>query len=455
MGVRSARMSARPRGDGAGRRGRGAARAADPLQHGQPARQRARGAGVPRRPPRPPPASSASCSAPSPSAPTSSRGCAATPGADGPDAVLPRPRRHGARRPGRVDARPVVGRPRRRLPLGARRARHEVAGRGRGRRGGLAGALGLAPGARASCWSWRSSTRRPAARSARSGSPRRHPDKVRCDLLSTRAAAACSNTAGAAPLRGLLRREGRVPLHGHHRRRRRPRLDAGDGRQRAAEDGAAARALRRAPALLRADRRAARVPARRSARTPTTRRARSRACARADPRLATMFEPMLGVTFTPTRISASEKINVIPSRAELKVDCRVPPGLGEEEVRGGDRRGARRATAAYAASSSPSASSATARRSRSPLMDAISRLDRRARPRRARCVPVILPGFTDSRHFRAGVSRSASPTASSRSATSRCCETAPLIHGADERIDVRDLAFATELFATSRVRVLG
>ena len=54
-----------------------------------------------------------------------------------------------------------------------------------------------------------------------------------------------------------------------------------------------------------------------------------------DPRLATMFEPMLGVTFTPTRISASEKINVIPSRAELKVDCRVPPGLGEREVREG------------------------------------------------------------------------------------------------------------------------
>ncbi|HZL48927.1 MAG TPA: M20/M25/M40 family metallo-hydrolase, partial [Solirubrobacteraceae bacterium] len=55
----------------------------------------------------------------------------------------------------------------------------------------------------------------------------------------------------------------------------------------------------------------------------------------ADERLVTMFEPMLGVTFTPTRISASEKINVIPSSAELKVDCRVPPGLGEREVRRG------------------------------------------------------------------------------------------------------------------------
>ena len=48
----------------------------------------------------------------------------------------------------------------------------------------------------------------------------------------------------------------------------------------------------------------------------------------ADPRLAIMFEPMLGVTFTPTRISASEKVNVIPSRAELRIDCRTPPGSG-------------------------------------------------------------------------------------------------------------------------------
>src|SRR5437870_691067 len=55
----------------------------------------------------------------------------------------------------------------------------------------------------------------------------------------------------------------------------------------------------------------------------------------ADARLAIMFESMLGVTFTPTRISASEKVNVIPSRAELRVDCRVPPGLGEQEVREG------------------------------------------------------------------------------------------------------------------------
>ena len=39
---------------------------------------------------------------------------------------------------------------------------------------------------------------------------------------------------------------------------------------------------------------------------------------------------MLGVTLTPTMAHASDKINVIPSRAYLKIDCRVPPGLGED-----------------------------------------------------------------------------------------------------------------------------
>ena len=45
--------------------------------------------------------------------------------------------------------------------------------------------------------------------------------------------------------------------------------------------------------------------------------------------LAAFVEPMLAVTFAPTMIGAGSKINVIPSQAWLKVDCRVPPGLGE------------------------------------------------------------------------------------------------------------------------------
>jgi len=54
---------------------------------------------------------------------------------------------------------------------------------------------------------------------------------------------------------------------------------------------------------------------------------------RRDPRVALLLEPTLGVSFAPTMVRASQKINVIPARAELKVDCRVPPGLGADHAR--------------------------------------------------------------------------------------------------------------------------
>jgi acetylornithine deacetylase/succinyl-diaminopimelate desuccinylase-like protein len=173
----------------------------------------------------------------------------------------------------------------------------------------------------------------------------------------------------------------------------------------------------------------------------------------ADPRLATMFEPMLGVTFTPTRIRASEKVNVIPSRAELKIDCRVPPGLGEEEVRqgiaevlgdGADAPWRIEFTERVPGNGSPMDS---------PLMETVATWVAEHDPG-AEVVPVILPGFTDSRHFRAAfpecVAYGFFPHRHQP-----LVQTAPLIHGADERIDVRDLALATELYRDLAVRILG
>jgi acetylornithine deacetylase/succinyl-diaminopimelate desuccinylase-like protein len=69
-------------------------------------------------------------------------------------------------------------------------------------------------------------------------------------------------------------------------------------------------------------------------------------------------------------------------------------------------------------------------------------------------VPFVLPGFTDSRHFREAfpgcVAYGFFPQ---REQT--LLDTAPLIHAADERIDLRDLAFATQFFADLAVGVLG
>ncbi|HEY4427399.1 MAG TPA: M20/M25/M40 family metallo-hydrolase [Solirubrobacteraceae bacterium] len=171
----------------------------------------------------------------------------------------------------------------------------------------------------------------------------------------------------------------------------------------------------------------------------------------ADPRLATMFEPMLGVTFTPTKISASEKINVIPSRAELRVDCRVPPGLGEEEVRRGiaevlgeDGQWRIEFTEQVVGNRSPT---------ESQLMDAIRGWLVELDPG-AEVVPVILPGFTDSRHFRMAFPECVAYGFFPHRHQS-LLQTAPLIHGADERIDVRDLALAAEMFGDLAMRLLG
>jgi acetylornithine deacetylase/succinyl-diaminopimelate desuccinylase-like protein len=170
----------------------------------------------------------------------------------------------------------------------------------------------------------------------------------------------------------------------------------------------------------------------------------------ANPLLATMFEPMFGVTFTPTRIKASEKINVIPSRAELKVDCRVPPGLGEQEVRRGisevlgDEGFQIEFTERVVGNRSPM---------ESELMDTIIDWIGERDPGAA-VVPVILPGFTDSRHFREAFPQCvAYGFFPQRHQT--MLETAPLVHAADERIDVRDIAFATEFFADLATRALA
>ncbi|MDE3070750.1 MAG: peptidase dimerization domain-containing protein, partial [Acidobacteriota bacterium] len=149
-------------------------------------------------------------------------------------------------------------------------------------------------------------------------------------------------------------------------------------------------------------------------------------------------------------IRASEKINVIPSHAELRVDCRVPPGRGEEDV----RRGIAEVlgedgfqiefTEQMPANRSPAGS---------PLMDAISAWIAEHDPG-ARTVPVILPGFSDSRHFRAAFPDCVAYGFFPHRHQS-LFETAPLVHGADERIDVRDLAFASQLYMDLARTILG
>jgi acetylornithine deacetylase/succinyl-diaminopimelate desuccinylase-like protein len=169
-----------------------------------------------------------------------------------------------------------------------------------------------------------------------------------------------------------------------------------------------------------------------------------------EPRLAAMLEPMLGATFAPTLISAGEKINVIPARAEFAVDCRLPPGLGSDvaerrahEVMG-DLDGLEvELTEAVVGNGSPPAG---------VLMDAIGDWVRAADPA-GEAVPVVLPAFTDCRWFRAAFPECiAYGFFPQRHQT--LYESWPLMHSADERLDVRDLGFATQCFADLPRRLL-
>jgi acetylornithine deacetylase/succinyl-diaminopimelate desuccinylase-like protein len=169
-----------------------------------------------------------------------------------------------------------------------------------------------------------------------------------------------------------------------------------------------------------------------------------------DPLLALIVEPMLGVTLAPTRVHASEKINVIPSVAEIGVDCRVPPGLGEEDALKrihevlGEGEYEIEFSEKVMGNQSPI---------ESPLMEVIRRWVASVEPD-ARVVPTILQGFSDSRTFRHAFPDLVAYGFFPRRAMT-LYEAAPLIHSADERIPVADLGTAADFFTYAAKEICG
>jgi acetylornithine deacetylase/succinyl-diaminopimelate desuccinylase-like protein len=159
---------------------------------------------------------------------------------------------------------------------------------------------------------------------------------------------------------------------------------------------------------------------------------------------------MLGVTLAPTMVRASEKINVIPSRAQLKVDCRVPAGFGADAARAGidEVLGSNGFEIEFTEQVAGNRSPVSSR-----LMDAIGDWVRASDPG-ADVVPVILPGFSDSRWF-----RDAFPECVAYGFFPQKHQTLldcmPLVHSANERIDVRDLGFAASCYADLAQELLG
>jgi acetylornithine deacetylase/succinyl-diaminopimelate desuccinylase-like protein len=169
-----------------------------------------------------------------------------------------------------------------------------------------------------------------------------------------------------------------------------------------------------------------------------------------DPAIASwVVEPMLGVSVAPTRASASNKENVIPALAEVLVDCRVPPGMEEAEVRrtvegliGPGAYEVEFVDRVVGNRSDPEGE----------LYDALAGWVDETVPG-AKLAPMIMPGFSDSHWFRKELGAVAFGFFPQRAMT--LGEAMPLVHGADERIKSADVALAANCYADVTRRLLG
>jgi acetylornithine deacetylase/succinyl-diaminopimelate desuccinylase-like protein len=172
--------------------------------------------------------------------------------------------------------------------------------------------------------------------------------------------------------------------------------------------------------------------------------------ARRSPEYVHDVEAMMRVTLAPTMAHASERVNIIPATAALHVDCRVPPGMDEpdvltriREVLGPDGYDVEFTERVVGNASPP----------RSPLLDALNRWVERTDPD-ARCLPTLSVGYTDSRAFRDAfpdcVAYGFFPVRHMRLEL-----LSQLVHGRDERIDVRDLALAVGCYREVATELLG
>lgn len=174
--------------------------------------------------------------------------------------------------------------------------------------------------------------------------------------------------------------------------------------------------------------------------------------ARSPELVAYLAEPMLRVTLAPTTAHAGSKNNVIPSRAEALVDCRVPPGMEPEAARErvatllGERADQLEVefTGPVVGNRSPFETPLTA-----AIRATLAGLDPEAT-----LVPIVMPGFSDSHWFREAFG-AATVYGFLPQRELGLFEAAPLIHSADERAAVADIELAARFYRDLIRRVLG
>lgn len=159
-----------------------------------------------------------------------------------------------------------------------------------------------------------------------------------------------------------------------------------------------------------------------------------------DKGLRGMVGAILRNTFVPTVVQAGQKTNVIPSECSCQVDCRILPGVDPEMIKA-EMRDLLFGFKDYEVEilqTSPASESPAENALYHSIEKTLKRLDAKAK-----MIPTMLTGATDSRFFRekgtiAYGFQPMSPTANLSEYLSR-------VHGHDERISAENLLFGTRV----------
>jgi acetylornithine deacetylase/succinyl-diaminopimelate desuccinylase-like protein len=163
---------------------------------------------------------------------------------------------------------------------------------------------------------------------------------------------------------------------------------------------------------------------------------------------AEMVEPLLSMTLSPTKITASQKRNVIPAVCDVTVDSRLLPGMTPDEQQAivmdvlGEGDYELQVLEAHGGTRSAI---------ETPLWDAVESWVSEADPE-ARVAPICVAGFTDSHWFRQAFGTVAYGFFPSRAMSAEVA--ARLIHSADERVPVEDLELGVS-FLRHAAQALG
>jgi acetylornithine deacetylase/succinyl-diaminopimelate desuccinylase-like protein len=171
--------------------------------------------------------------------------------------------------------------------------------------------------------------------------------------------------------------------------------------------------------------------------------------AEVNPLLPALVEPLLAFTLSPTMIDASHQRNVVPAQCVITVDCRLLPETTPADVEPliraalGDGRYDLVFDEAVGGTRSPLDT---------PLWDALSRFTEGIEPN-ARLAPIACPGFTDSHFLRASFGTVAYGFFPIRHMDPEVAT--KLVHSANERIRIDDLALGVDMLRSAATSLLG